>query len=1059
MQNNKRQKCLTKNISQNGRIKLPIMLLLTILGLIIIITGTVITAFASACVGNTHVQWYPIASVRCSNCGQNLDLEECACGQSRRLVDSTGEEHICSGIGTGHVCKPWKYVMSNDKFHAVYCNCGKCIDTVAHKIQYKKIVASDGKEDDRNHSRICSDNCGYSVVQKHQFDETKGTYINDAVHSVKCTMCGYLIDKPHNINGKAVQCEKDGCTGIAYRYCTICNKPIPVSHICSDATICSHVDKDYVSVSSEKHKLICANKACKKELGQELHTWKNSKEGLFIKKECIYCKLVIYIPVEEVPPTEDCKHYNVIRGQVIQDNDPNTCREVKCLDCSKVLESIGHEKGMRYCSKCGENYVDNVCAYCDAGGVHENCKAAQKGTGKPAKPAGSDPNGINNDNMVGATQGTNGGIGSLNTGAGEQTKTYVEYKGHILEMVKCEYCGKEYPYPICVQCGQLVDIDMHVCLDANGRAVAHQCIPGKNYESDMEGHTEICAVEGCGKVLSEYEKHIDKNPKDTICDVCGWVIGMPGYCVNGEHKFQQTLCAHCKSAVVSMKCKVCGYEVEMEGHICNQHTCIEEDKYSKDTNYHWKQCAVVGCEKLVKDKELHIDKDNNKICDICDMELPNCDHTTKHVENCVETCTICGIIVGVNHTGLQVTYDDKKHVEKCTACGYVGVEEKHKDEDKDRKCDVCDYLYNDEFDIGEEYTINNEVSELEVNLRSYPTIEKGNKNIFLLDEVLKYKVDYINASEDITDKVEIKLKLPLTCEVLNSMGGQVNNNTITWTYNNGLEKGVGGTKEILVKYTALSSSSKQYNIVEPIVTIYQKGKEKASSGITNLIAKDASTVITTKHEPYMKGDAGLNTFRPNDTVTRAEAAIIFSRIFGKANEKPKQDTKFVDLDGLYEEAINAIKLMEKYKYVQGYGNGEYRPNEPISRAEFMTILARKIEDDHNDNPAFVIKSNENSILRYSMYGEHWAINEMTLMLRLNMVNIDNDIDLRPYTAITRAEVTQLLNLYQFRAPAAMLYVDEINFVDLSRSHYLFPDILEATRSAHTYKFSITGIER
>ena len=68
-------------------------------------------------------------------------------------------------------------------------------------------------------------------------------------------------------------------------------------------------------------------------------------------------------------------------------------------------------------------------------------------------------------------------------------------------------------------------------------------------------------------------------------------------------------------------------------------------------------------------------------------------------------------------------------------------------------------------------------------------------------------------------------------------------------------------------------------------------------------------------------------------------------------------------------------------------------------------------------------------------------------------------DLRLEKDITRAEVAQLCNFYLFRAPAKVNSNTKIDFTDVSRSHKLFADIIEATRDEHEFTVTEDGRER
>ena len=68
-------------------------------------------------------------------------------------------------------------------------------------------------------------------------------------------------------------------------------------------------------------------------------------------------------------------------------------------------------------------------------------------------------------------------------------------------------------------------------------------------------------------------------------------------------------------------------------------------------------------------------------------------------------------------------------------------------------------------------------------------------------------------------------------------------------------------------------------------------------------------------------------------------------------------------------------------------------------------------------------------------------------------------DLRIDEIITRAEVAQLCNFFLFRAPAKITMSTVMDFVDVSKTHALVEDIVEATRKEHEFMVLENGKEQ
>ena len=366
---------------------------------------------------------------------------------------------------------------------------------------------------------------------------------------------------------------------------------------------------------------------------------------------------------------------------------------------------------------------------------------------------------------------------------------------------------------------------------------------------------------------------------------------------------------------------------------------------------------------------------------------------------------------------------------------------------------------------------NDELANLAINLRNDSEEEdKANKNIYALEEVVTYYVDYKNGTgSDISSEVKIELELPLDFTVLDRDGGTVDTdkNTITWIFSNGLEEDEAGTKIVKIKYTSFSKSKYTSETIYPTAGIYRANKEKDRSTVINLIVKDYDVKIKTTHEPYMQGDAGADTFRPDDGITRAEGALVLARISGLDYMNTRVTNLFSDLDETYLEAQKAIVAASKAGLINGHTNGQFKPNQKMTRAEFIKILACMVEMNADEegidgleikDVEDCIKVYEDSTRYYIVNGKkvytHWALEEVTLLARLNMLPLSADNDeIKLDDPISRAEVAQLVNFYLLRAPASVDSKTKSGFSDVSRRHELFADIIEATREEHEFSMN------
>lgn len=105
------------------------------------------------------------------------------------------------------------------------------------------------------------------------------------------------------------------------------------------------------------------------------------------------------------------------------------------------------------------------------------------------------------------------------------------------------------------------------------------------------------------------------------------------------------------------------------------------------------------------------------------------------------------------------------------------------------------------------------------------------------------------------------------------------------------------------------------------------------------------------------------TFRPNASVTRAEFANVASKFV-----TAKSGQSFTDLNGHW--AQGAIEKLRSAGWVTGYGDGSFRPDAVITRAEVVSIANRMLERTADAN---YIQRNQGSLARYTdLPTSHWA---------------------------------------------------------------------------------------
>lgn len=159
-----------------------------------------------------------------------------------------------------------------------------------------------------------------------------------------------------------------------------------------------------------------------------------------------------------------------------------------------------------------------------------------------------------------------------------------------------------------------------------------------------------------------------------------------------------------------------------------------------------------------------------------------------------------------------------------------------------------------------------------------------------------------------------------------------------------------------------------------------------------------------KHDAYICGYPD-GTVKPERQITRAEVATIFYRLLqDEARENVWSRTNSYSDVASGDWHNSAVSTLTNAGILAGYPDGTFRPNAPITRAEFATIAARFYHAPEVTDDAFPDISGS------------WARVYINRAAALGLVRGYPDGTFRPNTEITRAEVMEIINNVLFRTP-------------------------------------------
>lgn len=191
------------------------------------------------------------------------------------------------------------------------------------------------------------------------------------------------------------------------------------------------------------------------------------------------------------------------------------------------------------------------------------------------------------------------------------------------------------------------------------------------------------------------------------------------------------------------------------------------------------------------------------------------------------------------------------------------------------------------------------------------------------------------------------------------------------------------------------------------------------------------------HQHYINGyDNG--TFMPSKVLSRAEMAQIFYNL----GDYEDGESVFPDVpdDAWYAKAINALAAAG---LVEGSDGGNYNPLDPVTRAQFVTVLSRMAG----------ITAAEHDATFPDVPKDFWGCPYVAIAQEQGWVEGFPDGTFKPNQPLSRAEAVTMLNRFLGRIPDEA-YIDQCEnlrfFPDVQPSDWFYYHVMEAsmTHEAH-----------
>ena len=249
-----------------------------------------------------------------------------------------------------------------------------------------------------------------------------------------------------------------------------------------------------------------------------------------------------------------------------------------------------------------------------------------------------------------------------------------------------------------------------------------------------------------------------------------------------------------------------------------------------------------------------------------------------------------------------------------------------------------------------------------------------------------------------------------------------------------------GDTVVSVKITGKQETlGESANVPSDAVIKNADGKDVTSNykiDYVNGVLKGIELLEKEEHFNYVIGYPD-DSVKPDANISRAEVATIFFRLLTTEARDiySKTTCDFTDIkDGQW--YTRAIATLANAGIVDGYPDGTFNPNAPITRAEMATIIARFAKLDVNTKT-------------FNDIDGHWAQKYIELAAGNNWINGYEDGSFRPNQNITRAETFAMINRVLEREVenvVDLLNPSEMNMWtdNLNTDAWYYIDVQEAT---------------
>ena len=173
--------------------------------------------------------------------------------------------------------------------------------------------------------------------------------------------------------------------------------------------------------------------------------------------------------------------------------------------------------------------------------------------------------------------------------------------------------------------------------------------------------------------------------------------------------------------------------------------------------------------------------------------------------------------------------------------------------------------------------------------------------------------------------------------------------------------------------------------------------QSANAEFSDIKGNWAEKQINDWVERGLAGGYPDGTFKPDNQITRAEFVALTNRAFGKQNKTARADFKDVKASDWYYSDVAVAKVEG---YCTGYTDGTFKPLNPITRQEVASIVFRLLQLDNGAAVAFFADDGDIA---------PWARDYVSAVAAAGIMSGYTDDTFKGANPITRAESVATLD--------------------------------------------------